>query len=57
MGTVHVTSKPREKAHLTSKIGSLCLQVLGKKAGLAMFSLTIIGQFFMGQGLVNIFPL
>ena len=30
--------------------GSLCLQVLGKKAGLAMFSLNIIAQFFVGQG-------
>lgn len=30
--------------------GSLCLQVLGAKAGLAMFSLNIIGQFFVGQG-------
>ncbi|EME83102.1 uncharacterized protein MYCFIDRAFT_153757 [Pseudocercospora fijiensis CIRAD86] len=30
--------------------GSLCLQVLGKKAGLAMFALNIIGQFFCGQG-------
>ena len=56
MGTVHVTSKAREKAPLTSKTGSLCLQVLGQKAGLAMFSLTIIAQFFMGQGLVNKFP-
>lgn len=25
--------------------GSLCLQVLGKKAGLAMFSLNMIGQW------------
>ncbi len=31
-------------------MGSLCLQVLGKKAGLAMFSLNIIAQFFVGQG-------
>lgn len=30
--------------------GSLCLQVLGKKAGLAMFSLNMIAQFFVGQG-------
>ena len=30
--------------------GSLCLQVLGKDAGLAMFSLNIIAQFFVGQG-------
>ena len=30
--------------------GSLCLQVLGQKAGLAMFSLNIIAQFFVGQG-------
>lgn len=30
--------------------GSLCLQVLGVKAGLAMFALNIIGQFFVGQG-------
>ncbi|EXJ63240.1 hypothetical protein A1O7_03687 [Cladophialophora yegresii CBS 114405] len=29
--------------------GSLCLQVLGKKAGLAMFSLNIIAQFFVGE--------
>lgn len=33
-------------------IGSLCLQVLGQKSGLAMFSLNIIAQFFVGQGLV-----
>ena len=31
-------------------MGSLCLQVLGKKSGLAMFSLNIIAQFFVGQG-------
>ena len=31
-------------------MASLCLQVLGKKAGLAMFCLTIIAQFFVGQG-------
>lgn len=31
-------------------MGSLCLQVLGPKAGLAMFSLTIFAQFFVGQG-------
>ena len=30
--------------------GNLCLQVLGKKAGLAMFSLNIIAQFFVGEG-------
>jgi amino acid transporter len=30
--------------------GSLCLQVLGRNAGLAMFSLNIIAQFFVGQG-------
>lgn len=30
--------------------GSLCLQVLGPRAGLGMFSLTIIGLFFGGQG-------
>jgi hypothetical protein len=56
MGAVPVASKTREKAPLTLKTGSLCLQVLGQKAGLAMFSLTIIAQFFMGQGLVNFFP-
>ncbi|KAL2062927.1 hypothetical protein VTL71DRAFT_5999 [Oculimacula yallundae] len=32
-------------------MGSLCLQVLGPKAGLAMFSMTIFAQFFVGQGL------
>ena len=31
-------------------MASLCLQVLGKKSGLAMFSLNIIAQFFVGQG-------
>jgi amino acid transporter len=31
-------------------MGSLCLQVLGQKAGLAMFCLNIIAQFFVGQG-------
>ncbi|MCJ1403830.1 hypothetical protein MMC11_007053 [Xylographa trunciseda] len=31
-------------------MGSLCLQVLGPKAGLAMFSINIIAQFFVGQG-------
>jgi amino acid transporter len=56
MGTVPVTFKIR-KTILTLKIGSLCLQVLGPKAGLAMFSLTIVAQFFMGQGLVNLYPL
>jgi hypothetical protein len=30
--------------------GSLCLQVLGKRSGLAMFALNIIAQFFVGQG-------
>lgn len=30
--------------------GSLCLQVLGKNAGLAMFALNIIAQFFVGEG-------
>jgi len=30
--------------------GSLCLQVLGKEQGLAMFSLNIIAQFFVGVG-------
>ena len=30
--------------------GSLCLQVLGKRAGLAFFSLTMVAQFFCGQG-------
>lgn len=31
-------------------MGSLCLQVLGQKSGLAMFSLNIIAQYFVGQG-------
>ena len=31
-------------------MASLCLQVLGKKAGLAMFCLNIMAQFFVGQG-------
>lgn len=31
-------------------MANLCLQVLGKKAGLAMFCLNIIAQFFVGQG-------
>ncbi|MCJ1230802.1 hypothetical protein MMC12_007476 [Toensbergia leucococca] len=31
-------------------MGSLCLQVLGPKAGLALFSLNIIAQFFVGIG-------
>ncbi|MCJ1478073.1 hypothetical protein MMC13_006748 [Lambiella insularis] len=31
-------------------MGSLCVQVLGQKAGLAMFALNIIAQFFVGQG-------
>jgi amino acid transporter len=30
--------------------GALCIQVLGQKAGLALFSLNIIAQFFVGQG-------
>lgn len=30
--------------------GSLCLQVLGKKQGLAMFALTMVAQFFCGLG-------
>lgn len=30
--------------------GSLCLQVLGQRAGLAMFSLNIVAQFFVGLG-------
>ncbi|OQO03957.1 hypothetical protein B0A48_10599 [Cryoendolithus antarcticus] len=30
--------------------GSLCLQVLGQRAGLAMFALNIVAQFFVGQG-------
>lgn len=30
--------------------GSLCLQVLGEKAGLAMFALNIVAQFFVGEG-------
>ncbi|KAI1617406.1 amino acid transporter-like protein [Exophiala viscosa] len=30
--------------------GSLCLQVLGKDAGLAMFALNIVAQFFVGVG-------
>lgn len=30
--------------------GSLCLQVLGPRAGLALFALNIIAQFFVGQG-------
>jgi amino acid transporter len=30
--------------------GSLCLQVLGPKAGLAMFALNIIAQWFVGEG-------
>lgn len=29
---------------------SLCIQVLGKRAGLAMFSFNILAQFFVGQG-------
>src|ERR1700722_168447 len=31
-------------------MASLCLQVLGKKAGLAMFCLNIMAQVFVGQG-------
>ena len=30
--------------------GSLCVQVLGKGPGLAMFALNVIAQFFVGQG-------
>ena len=30
--------------------GSLCLQVLGKGPGLAMFALNILAQFFVGEG-------
>ncbi|CAG8960231.1 hypothetical protein HYFRA_00012750 [Hymenoscyphus fraxineus] len=33
-------------------MGSLCLQVLGPKAGLAMFSLNMFAQFFTGQGIL-----
>ncbi|KAH8654070.1 amino acid transporter-like protein [Tricladium varicosporioides] len=33
-------------------MGSLCLQVLGRKAGLAMFSLNMVAQFFVGQGII-----
>lgn len=29
--------------------GSLCLQVLGRDAGLAMFSLNIVAQYFCGE--------
>lgn len=32
--------------------GTLCVQVLGKNSGLAMFALNMIAQFFCGQGLV-----
>lgn len=35
---------------LGQPMGSLCLQVLGPHAGLAMFALNIIAQFFVGQG-------
>lgn len=35
---------------LGQPFAALCLQVLGPKAGLAMFSLNIIAQFFVGQG-------
>ncbi|KAE9371918.1 amino acid transporter-like protein [Stipitochalara longipes BDJ] len=31
-------------------MASLCVQVLGKNPGLAMFALNIIAQFFVGQG-------
>ncbi|KAL9105231.1 MAG: hypothetical protein Q9227_009558 [Pyrenula ochraceoflavens] len=31
-------------------MGSLCLQVLGKRSGLAMFSLNMVAQFFVGIG-------
>lgn len=30
--------------------GSLCLQVLGPRAGLALFGLNMVAQFFVGQG-------
>jgi amino acid transporter len=33
-------------------MASLCLQVLGPRAGLAMFALNIVAQFFVGQGIV-----
>lgn len=39
---------------LILKKGSLCLQVLGPKAGLAMFSLNIFAQFFTGEGSVTL---
>ncbi|KAH8808788.1 amino acid/polyamine transporter I [Xylogone sp. PMI_703] len=32
-------------------MASLCVQVLGKKSGLAMFIMNIIGEFFVGQGI------
>ena len=31
-------------------MGSLCVQVLGPRAGLGMFCLNILAQFFVGQG-------
>jgi len=31
-------------------MASLCVQVLGKRSGLAMFGLNIVAQFFVGQG-------
>ncbi|KAE9973205.1 hypothetical protein BLS_003726 [Venturia inaequalis] len=31
-------------------MASLCVQVLGRKPGLAMFALNILAQFFVGQG-------
>jgi amino acid transporter len=33
-------------------MAGLCVQVLGKSKGLAMFTLTIIAQFFVGQGCI-----
>ena len=35
---------------LGQPMGQLCLQVLGRKAGLAMFALNIIAQFTVAQG-------
>lgn len=36
---------------LGQPFAALCLQVLGPRAGLAMFSLNIIAQFFVGLGI------
>lgn len=33
--------------------GSLCLQVLGPRAGLALFALTVIAQFFVGEAITT----